>query len=115
MGGRRIVGILVTYSWRGEGQLFPIREGRNFLGSDPEGDVALDLDDKLSGRHTVILYRGRGFWINDADSMNGTFMNGECIEEKARLPNHAEIRTGSTVWRFVALEQEEVDVAAKGS
>jgi len=37
---RRIVGVLITYTWRTEGQIFAIREGRNYVGrgkisSDP--------------------------------------------------------------------------------
>lgn len=87
--------------------MFPVREGRNYIGSDPEGDIALDGDNHLSGRHAILLYRGRGFWIDDEKSMNGTFVNGECVEEKQRLPNYASIQTGATEWRFVALEPAE--------
>lgn len=104
--GRRIVGLLVTYSWRSDGQVFPVREGRNYVGSDPECDVAVDCDPQLSGRHATILYRGRGFWIDDEKSMNGTFVDGECVEEKQRLDNYSEVRTGSTVWRFIVVEPE---------
>jgi predicted component of type VI protein secretion system len=96
--------VLVTYTWRSEGQIFPVREGRNFLGSDLECDVALDGDSHLSSRHATILYRGRGFWIDDEKSMNGTFVDGECVEEKQPLSNYARIRTGSTEWSFVVLE-----------
>ena len=47
VGGRRIVGVLVTYSWHREGQIFPVREGRNFLGGDPSCDIAIDADTHL--------------------------------------------------------------------
>ncbi len=104
-GGRRIVGLLITYTWQSDGQVFPVREGRNYLGSDPDSDVALDGDPQLSGRHATILFRGQGFWIDDEKSMNGTFVDGECVEEKQPLANYAEIRTGSTVWRFVMVDR----------
>ncbi len=103
------MGFLVTYTWQNDGQLFPVREGRNYLGSDPDSDVALDGDPQLSGRHATILFRGQGFWIDDEKSMNGTFVDGECVEEKQPLANYAEIRTGSTVWRFVMVDRPSGD------
>lgn len=101
---RRVVGVLVTYSWRPEGEIFPVREGSNLLGSSPECEARIATDPRMSGRHANIVYRPGGFWIDDEKSMNGTFVDGELIEEKRRLPGSAVIRTGGTVWRFAALE-----------
>ncbi len=101
---RRVVGVLVTWTWRTEGELFPVREGSNFLGSAPECEARIATDPRMSGRHASIVYRPGGFWIDDENSMNGTFMDGELVEEKRRLPDSAVIRTGGTVWRFAALE-----------
>lgn len=101
---RRVVGVLVTYTWRPEGELFPVREGSNFLGSAPECEARVTEDPRMSGRHASIVYRPGGFWIDDEKSMNGTFVDGDPVEEKQRLPVSAVIRTGGTVWRFAALE-----------
>jgi hypothetical protein len=106
-GLRRMVAVLVTYTWKPEGQLFPVREGRNYIGRDAECEVCLPNDTQMSSRHSTILYRGMDFWISDADSMNGTYVNGENVEEKQRLPDSATIRTGATVWRFVQLPNLE--------
>ena len=46
---RKIVGILVTYSWKKEGEVFEIREGRNIIGSDIDCDVHVSYDPSLSG------------------------------------------------------------------
>lgn len=100
---RRIVAILITYTWRSEGEIFPVREGRNRIGSDPGCDVHLAADPQMSSIHATIIYRGHDFWIDDEKSMNGTFVNDECIEEKQRLPSGARIQTGATVWRFIAV------------
>jgi len=100
---RRIVAVLVTYTWRADGEMFAIREGRNYLGSSPECEINLTADPQLSARHSTILYRGKDFWIDDEKSMNGTYVNGEVLEEKQRLPDHATIKTGATVWHFVIL------------
>ena len=101
---RRVVGALVTYTWRPEGELFPVREGSNLLGSAPECEARIATDPRMSGRHASIVYRPGGFWIDDENSMNGTFVDGLLVEEKRRLPDSAVIRTGGTVWRFTALE-----------
>lgn len=102
--GRRIVAVLVTYTWRPEGQVFPLREGRNLVGRDHANEVSLDCDSHLSGRHAVILFHGKDFQIDDEKSMNGTFLDGVSVEEKQKLRNYARIRTGSTEWSFVRLE-----------
>ena len=102
---RRIVGILVTYTWKPEGQIFPVREGRNWIGRDPnQADITIEQDDTLSSVNSTISYRTR-FVIGDKDSMGGTYVNGEPVEELAHpLPNYAKIRTGSTTWTFIAIE-----------
>ena len=44
---RKIVGILVTYSWTPEGQVFPVREGRNFIGRDRECEICVPDDNSF--------------------------------------------------------------------
>lgn len=104
--GRRIVAVLVTYSWHPEGQLFPVREGRNVLGSDPACDICVSGDGHLSSRHAIVVYRGRDFWIDDEKSMNGTFVDGESVEEKQRLPHGARVVTGATEWLFQRFDDQ---------
>jgi hypothetical protein len=105
----KIIGILVTYSWKPEGEIFPIREGRNRIGRDAaQCDVVLTHDDTLSSLHASITFRRR-FVISDLDSMSGTYVNGVPIEEPSYpLDSYAEIRTGSTVWTFIAIEMEKI-------
>ena len=111
---RRIVGVLVTYTWRPQGQLFPIREGRNFLGrgeisSEPvprDCDVQIPQDAKMSAEHALILCRHGSYEIIDQETTNGTFLNGTLLRanESTALPNHAALQTGSTVWTFLTIE-----------
>lgn len=103
--GRRIVGLLVTYSARREGLIFPVYEGRNYLGSDPDCEICLSSDDQISGKHAAIFYRGAGFEICDEKSLNGTWMNGRAASLRGEpLANYAEFKTGATVWKFIAVE-----------
>jgi predicted component of type VI protein secretion system len=105
--GRRIVALLVTYSWRSEGEVFPVYEGRNYLGQDAECEICVPQDERLSRIHTAIFYRGAGFEISDEKSLNGTYVNGRPVPLTGQsLPNYAELKTGGTVWRFIAVEPE---------
>jgi TIR domain/FHA domain len=107
---RRIAGVLVTYSWHGEGEIFPIREGKNFIGrgdisSEAEHrpcDVCIPQDNQMSAEHALILIRQGNYEILDQSS-NGTFLNGQMLKanQGTDLPNYAEIKTGSTLWTFV--------------
>jgi hypothetical protein len=113
---RRIVGVLITYTWRPEGQLFAIREGKNFLGAGKVGseasedlcDILIQNDPGLSSEHALILCRHGRYDIIDQKSSNGTFLNRELIPiQGTELPNYAEIQTGSTIWTFIKIMAPE--------
>ncbi len=101
----KIVGVLLTYSWNPEGQIFPVREGRNLIGRDPERcNIAIPQDNTLSAVNSHITFR-RNFVLGDNISMSGTDLNELPVEEQfVPLPNYARIRTGSTHWIFVMLD-----------
>jgi pSer/pThr/pTyr-binding forkhead associated (FHA) protein len=100
---RKIVGVLLTFSWDPAGQLFPVREGRNLIGRGKDCDVCVTQDEALSEKHAHITFR-KNFVIGDLVSMAGTYLNSEPVEEQfAVLPDRATIRTGSTTWTFIAL------------
>jgi len=100
---RKIIGILVTYSWKEEGQVFPVYQGRNYIGTDPKCEICVPNDTTLSGVNTSINYRLQ-FLIADKDSMSGTDVDGHPVfNEGVPLRNYATIRTGSTHWTFVVI------------
>ena len=105
---RKIVGVLITYTWHSDGQIFPVREGRNLIGRDAEKcDIAIPEDDTLSGINSHITFR-KNFVIGDNVSMSGTDVNGEPVEQQFQpLDNYATIRTGSTHWTFIAINPEK--------
>ena len=104
---RKIVGVLVTYTWSDQGQIFPVLEGRNRIGSDPsQCDISVPQDDTLSAINSHILFR-KNFTIGDEVSMCGTDVDNEPIETAfVPLRNYARIRTGSTHWIFVAIQPQ---------
>jgi pSer/pThr/pTyr-binding forkhead associated (FHA) protein len=102
---RRITGVLVTFSWRREGQLFPLYEGKNLIGSGRAGDrrcdVLISTDQTLSREHALIRCLGDGYEIFDQKSENGTYMNDERVPVHGMpLEDGAQIKTGATIWTF---------------
>lgn len=101
---RRVLAVLVTYSWKPEGQVFPIREGRNLIGRGDECDVRVPEDPALSSTNSHITFR-QSFTIGDLVSMSGTDLDGVPIEEQFRpLKNLAKVRAGSTNFLFVVVD-----------
>jgi len=105
---RRIVGVLISYTWKPEGQIYPIREGRNLIGRNPDKcDIVVTEDPHLSDVNSHITFR-RSFTVGDMVSMSGTDLNGAPVEETyVRLPNYSTLRTGSTHWTFIEAQPEK--------
>lgn len=74
------------------GQRFPLR-AVNSLGRDAGNDVVL-RDDFASARHSVLSFDGDQWWIEDAGSTNGTFLNGAQIERRSPLHYGDEVMLG---------------------
>ena len=101
---RKIVGILVSYSWAPEGHIYPVREGRNFIGREKDCEICVPEDKTLSAHNSHITYR-QNFVVGDMVSMTGTDVDGVPIEEQFRsLVNYATIRAGSTYFTFIAIK-----------
>jgi hypothetical protein len=103
--GKKLVGLLVTYSTNPNGQVFNIFEGKNFIGRDMPVDICIP-DNEVSGKHFSILYRsadGR-FKFKDEQSSNGTFLN-EVLTDEGELTSFDVIRIGGTRLIFIAIPQ----------
>lgn len=121
---RRITGVLVTYTWRGEGEIFACREGKNFIGSGDISseaehrrcDICIPQDDTMSAEHALILCRQGNYEILDQISSNGTFLNGQMLKanQGTDLPNYAEIKTGHTLWTFIQIKPPVAEMAQPG-
>ena len=96
--GRKLIGWLVSFSHKPEGEDFKLYEGRNLIGGDPKSDVYLS-DPAVSSPHCMLLFRGGKIKIKDELSTNGTKVNGEVIEE-SELSDGDIILIGKTVLKF---------------
>ncbi len=104
-----LVGVLVSYSLRADGAVYPLRRGKTTLGrsGDPGLDIELD-DGKVSSPHCMIIVRPSGIFLQDAASTNGTwFRRGEDAEfqdiqlsmnNSARLEDGDFLRVGDSVF-----------------
>lgn len=103
--GRKLVGLLISYSVNEYGEVYKIYEGRNYIGRSKQCDISIPSDKNMSSKHLVILFReaeGR-FWAIDQDSSNGTYINGEFISEKVALRTNDVIVVGATKFVFIAI------------
>jgi len=71
------------------------------LGRSPDNDVIL-RDPATSGHHARLERRGDQFWLVDLGSTNGTFVNGESIQEK-QLNHGDRVTVGQNSVHFAVL------------
>ncbi len=72
------------------------------IGREAGRDIQL-LDPKVSRQHGVIRFEEGGYVIVVANARNGIKLNGEKIEEQARLSEGDQIAMGDTVLQFTEL------------
>ena len=81
-----------------EGRRLPLQAGENLLGRE---DTAIQIESPtVSRRHARIVVVGADVTIEDLESKNGTFVEGQAVSTPTRLKDGDEIRTGSVVFRF---------------
>lgn len=103
--GRKLVGLLVSYSNSPTGEVFSIYEGRNTIGRQHSCDISFSTDDMMSGVHLLILYReAEGvFWAADQNSSNGTYVNGKFVSDRVALNTNDVIEIGKTKLVFLGI------------
>lgn len=74
------------------------RDEKNLLGRDWDCRVVLN-DPQCSRVHAEIYHDEDGWWVRDNGSSNGTFVNGQTIDN-ARLTDGTELRIGSCQFTF---------------
>jgi hypothetical protein len=69
------------------------------IGRSTDADVRIE-DRFASGVHARIYSRGAGYYVEDMNSTNGTYVNGRLLEGETQLSDLAEVRIGDTELRF---------------
>ena len=86
------------------GSSFPLRpEQENLIGRGLDCDVIL-TDAQCSRVHAIVYRKDDGWWVRDAESRNGTHVNGQKIDDAQLAEGHL-LKVGSTVFTFQSGEQ----------
>jgi diguanylate cyclase (GGDEF)-like protein len=91
---------LTVLTGRASGKLFKVTKGALTIGRAPHAEVRLE-DDGISRNHARIRADTGRAWVEDLESRNGTFVNGERITITVELRDGDKIQVGrGTVIRF---------------
>ncbi|MFC5370118.1 FHA domain-containing protein [Arcanobacterium bovis] len=82
------------------GARFLLNDDETVAGRHPKSDIFLD-DVTVSRRHATFVREGNRFYVRDANSLNGTYVNQKLVEE-ALLANGDEVRIGKYQLTFFA-------------
>jgi DNA-binding winged helix-turn-helix (wHTH) protein len=85
------------------GETIVLREGENLVGRTSDAVVLLDLP-PISRHHALIRVSGDRVAVEDMQSKNGTFVDGERVRESRELHDRATICFGSICGVFRAIE-----------
>jgi pSer/pThr/pTyr-binding forkhead associated (FHA) protein len=88
------------------------------IGRDPDCDVCLDWDLRVSGMHAELRRTGREWLlVDDGLSRNGTYVNEERVVSRRRLRDRDQVRVGRTVlvFRDPAARPRKSTAAASGT
>ena len=89
------------------GARFELEESeQNLMGRDWECRIVLN-DPQCSRVHAEIFHEEDGWWIRDNKSSNGTYVNGQSVEQ-ARLVEGTQVKVGASSFTFNLLNPEEV-------
>ena len=75
-----------------------VPEEKNLLGRDWQCRIVLN-DPQCSRVHAEIFRNEDGWWLKDNKSSNGTYVNGQTVEQ-ARLIEGTEVRIGASSFSF---------------
>lgn len=82
-----------------EGSIIPIRSDLTIGRKD--GNSIVMADQHVSGNHAHILVRNNGLFLEDLNSTNGTYLNGNKLKGRAKLSNKDEVKIGSGVFKIL--------------
>jgi len=79
-----------------KGESLDFREKEIFIGRDELAQIKLLHDEAVSNFHARIFHKSGNIWIEDLQSTNGTFLNGEPIITPTIVVSGDQITCGKT-------------------
>jgi class 3 adenylate cyclase len=101
---RRSGAFVVFHDSSGKQQVVSLHdeESRITVGRRPDNDVALSWDQEVSRRHAQLRRGPEGWTLVDDESRNGSYLNGQRVEQPQALRDGDFLRFGDTVVLFRA-------------
>jgi putative nucleotidyltransferase with HDIG domain len=96
--------LLIVERGAGAGTRIPLLEFPITIGRDPTNQIVIE-DDEVSRWHLRIKRRGRLFIVEDLESRNGSYINGDRILNSI-MQNGDKLLVGSTEFQFVTSEPD---------
>lgn len=90
--------LLIARSGGEQGARFLLDSDETTVGRHPEAEIFLD-DVTVSRRHARFVRQADGFHVIDSGSLNGTYVNGDRVDDAA-LRSGSEVRIGKFVLTF---------------
>lgn len=81
------------------GQVFALDRENSVLGRHPECDIVLDVQ-AVSRQHAKIVRAGADYYVEDMQSRNGTFVNGEKVEQRQLLRDNDRLKICNLLFTF---------------
>lgn len=82
-----------------EGAVLPINNSMS-IGRKEDNTLVLQ-DQTVSGNHTKIIIKNNIAFVEDLNSTNGTYVNGERVAGRVKLFPKDKIKVGNTVFRVL--------------
>lgn len=94
------VGVLMVVRGPNTGATFALDRDETSVGRHPQSDIFLD-DVTVSRQHATLVRRGGHTWINDLNSLNGTYVNGALIDNQVALRRGDVVQIGKFRMTFL--------------
>lgn len=106
--GQRDRPYLIVLSGSDVGQMHKVKDGETILGRSSTAQVKLS-DDGISRRHARLVVTGKTVTIEDLDSANGMFVNGQRVKASALKDGDQIQLGGTTILKFTYHDSLEED------
>lgn len=103
---RRMRACLVQYNGQNLGKRFPLDLSKMILGRSPRASIVIH-DQSVSRIHAEAYRNGTQIDLEDLDSVNGTFVNDQKINERRALHDGDLIRLGTVLFKYFAHDNIE--------
>lgn len=82
------------------GDVFELNTGITTIGRSGDNAIALNRDKEVSRRHAIIVQEGDKFFIQDQNSLNGTFVNDDLVKGSRYLQENDVVLIGLSTMEY---------------